>query len=683
MTPDSPFLAKLPLFDQLKVQDMEPMISAIIQENLNEVDKLLKTKTEFKFDELILPLQALDNKLASAFSPIRHLHAVKDTPELREVYNAILPKLTDYQTKLCLNETLYHAYEKILNSPEFSSLKPEQQQIIRHAVRDFKLAGVALPKDKQPVYAGLQQKLAQLQTKFEQNVLDSTDNWHHHVSESEAETILAGVPERAKQEAQQRATQAKLTGFRFGLDYPSYSAIMTFANDRDLREIFYEAYATRASEVGPNAGKWDNSLILSQIIQTRQQLANLLGFKDFTYYSLATKMAKSPNEVLAFLSDLAHKVQPMADKEYQAIQHYARQHFDISNLAPWDIAYVSEKMREAEFNINQEQLRPYFPEPKVLSGLFAIVEKLYPITIQEKKNANTWDISARLFEIKNKSNELIGQFYIDLYARPGKRSGAWMDECRSRYKTTDQLQLPVAYLTCNFSGPVGETPALFTHQEVITLFHEFGHGLHHMLTQMDYLAISGITGVPWDAVEVPSQFLENWCWEEEALALISGHYQTQEPLSKDKLDKLKAAKDFQTGLSTLGQLEYSLFDFMLHQITDEKELTSEKILALHRNIRAEFKRMKLPEYYRFAHSFGHIFAGGYAAGYYSYMWAEVMACDAFSCFEEEGIFNSQTGSRFLNQILAKGGSQDFDELFLAFRGRQPNQEAFLKHRGIV
>lgn len=683
MTPDSPFLAKLPLFDQLKVQDMEPMISAIIQENLNEVDKLLKTKTEFKFDELILPLQALDNKLASAFSPIRHLHAVKDTPELREVYNAILPKLTDYQTKLCLNETLYHAYEKILNSPEFSSLKPEQQQIIRHAVRDFKLAGVALPKDKQPVYAGLQQKLAQLQTKFEQNVLDSTDNWHHHVSESEAETILAGVPERAKQEAQQRATQAKLTGFRFGLDYPSYSAILTFANDRDLREIFYEAYATRASEVGPNAGKWDNSLILSQIIQTRQQLANLLGFKDFTYYSLATKMAKSPNEVLAFLSDLAHKVQPMADKEYQAIQHYARQHFDISNLAPWDIAYVSEKMREAEFNINQEQLRPYFPEPKVLSGLFAIVEKLYPITIQEKKNANTWDISARLFEIKNKSNELIGQFYIDLYARPGKRSGAWMDECRSRYKTTDQLQLPVAYLTCNFSGPVGETPALFTHQEVITLFHEFGHGLHHMLTQMDYLAISGITGVPWDAVEVPSQFLENWCWEEEALALISGHYQTQEPLSKDKLDKLKAAKDFQTGLSTLGQLEYSLFDFMLHQITDEKELTSEKILALHRNIRAEFKRMKLPEYYRFAHSFGHIFAGGYAAGYYSYMWAEVMACDAFSCFEEEGIFNSQTGSRFLNQILAKGGSQDFDELFLAFRGRQPNQEAFLKHRGIV
>lgn len=684
MTVEAPFIAKLPLFNQLKVEDMEKVITDIIQENLNAIDKLLRESTHFTFEQLILPLQELDNKLSKAFSPIRHLHSVKNTPELREVYNNILPKLTEYQTKISLNEKLYKAYENILNSTEFAHLTSDQQQIIRHAVRDFKLAGVALPKDKQPLYAALQQKLSKLQTQFEQHVLDSTDNWHYDVSTEDAETVLCGIPERAKQEAEQRAKLANISGYRFGLDFPSYSAVMTFADNRALRETLYEAYSTKASDMGPNKGKWDNGPIMSEILKVRQELAQLLGFQDYTYYSLATKMVKHPHQVIEFLSDIAEKVKFMAKKELHAIQEYARNHFDIQTLAPWDIGYLSEKMREAEFSINEEQLRPYFPEPKVISGLFEVVQKLYPITIQENKNAETWDSAVRLFDILDKSTQkLIGQFYFDLYARPGKRSGAWMDECRSRYQSATEKQTPVAYLTCNFSRPVGDAPALFTHYEVTTLFHEFGHGLHHLLTQVDYLAISGITGVPWDAVEVPSQFLENWCWEDEAIPLISEHYQTKEPLPKDRLDKLKAAKNFQSGLSTLRQIEFGLFDFMLHRITDPNQLTPENILALHRQIRTNYDMMKLPEYHRFACSFSHIFAGGYAAGYYSYMWAEVMACDAFACFEEEGIFNAHTGERFLQHILSKGGSKDFNELFLAFRGRQPNQEAFLKHRGII
>lgn len=683
MTIETPFTTTLPLFNQIKIEDIEPILTLIMDQNLIAVDKLLAKSKAFTFDDLVLPLQILDNTLANAFSPIRHLHAVKDSPELREAYNAILPKLTDYQTKISQNQALFQAYEQILNSDEFSRLKPEQQQIIRHAVRDFKLSGVGLPKNKQRIYAELRQKLSQLQTKFEQNVLDSTDNWHDDISEKEAQKMLLGIPERAQQEAQLRAKQANVEGFRFGLDYPSYSAVITFADSRALREQFYHAYSTRASDVGANARKWDNSQILSDIIKTRQTLAHLLGFKDYAHYSLATKMANEPKQVMEFLSDIALKAKPMAQKEYETIENYARKHFDINNLAPWDISYVSEKMREAEFSLNQEQLRPYFPEQKVISGLFEIVQKLYQIQVQERHDVETWDASVRFFDILDKSNNVMGQFYFDLYARPGKRSGAWMDECRSRLSTPTQLQSPVAYLTCNFSGPLGDTPALFTHQEVITLFHEFGHGLHHMLTQIDYLAISGISGVAWDAVEVPSQFLENWCWQEEAIALISSHYETHEPLPKAMLDKLKMAKNFQAGLATLRQLEFGLFDFTLHQVTDPKLLTAKTILALNNKIRAEYGVIKVPEYHRFAHSFGHIFAGGYAAGYYSYMWAEVMACDAFARFEEEGIFNSQTGASFLTHILAKGGSEDFDKLFLAFRGREPNQTAFLKNKGIV
>lgn len=680
---ETPFTATLPLFNQIKIEDIDPILTLIMDENLIAVDKLLAQTTKFKFEELVLPLQILDNTLSNAFSPIRHLHAVKDSPELREAYNTILPKLTNYQTKISQNQALFQAYDNILNSPDFVKLKPEQQQIIRHTVRDFKLSGVGLPKNKQRIYAELRQKLSQLQTKFEQNVLDSTDNWHYDIAEQDAPNMLSGIPERAQQEAKQRAQQANITGFRFGLDYPSYSAVITFADNRDLREHCYHAYNTKASDVGPNAGKWDNSQILSDIVKTRQTLAQLLGFEDYAHYSLATKMAHDPKQVIEFLSDLAIKAKPMAQKEYEAIKLYAQKHFDIQTLQPWDVPYVSEKMREAEFNINQEQLRPYFPEEKVISGLFEIVQKLYSITVQERFDVETWDKSVRFFDIFDKSNQLMGQFYFDLYARPGKRSGAWMDECRSRFSTDTQTQTPVAYLTCNFSGPVGNIPALFTHQEVITLFHEFGHGLHHMLTQIDYLAISGISGVAWDAVEVPSQFLENWCWQEEAIALISSHYETHQPLPKAMLDKLKAAKNFQAGLATLRQLEFGLFDFSLHQIIDPKLLTAKTILMLNNKIRNEYGVIKVPEYHRFAHSFSHIFAGGYAAGYYSYMWAEVMACDAFARFEEEGIFNAQTGQSFLTHILAKGGSEDFDKLFLAFRGREPNQTAFLKNKGIL
>ncbi len=692
MSTENELMHNLPLFSQIKTEKIEAMLSQRMQDNLEAISALLKTigtqeKTggiELCFESLILPLQQLDNELAKIFSPIRHLHAVKDTPELRKAYNAILPKLTAYQTQLSLNQDLYQAYHRILSHPDFARLSLEQQQIIVYAVRDFKLSGVALAKDEKLIYAQLMQKLAQLQTQFEQNVLDSTDNWHHDIESAEAENSLSGIPERAKEAAKARGQKAGITGFRFGLDYPSYSAVMTFADNRALRQIFYEAYNTRASEVGPHAGKWDNSPILSEIIQTRQALAKVLGFEHFAAYSLATKMVKKPEQVMQFLSDLALKIKPMAQKEYEAMKAYARAHLNIDKLECWDIIYVSEKMREAEFKVSQEALRPYFPEPKVMSGLFELVQKLYPIHIQEKHEVDTWDPAVRFFEIRSAlSDSVIGQFYVDLYARPSKRGGAWMDECRSRFKQGAELQVPVAYLTCNFSGPVGANPALFTHQEVVTLFHEFGHGLHHLLTQVDYLAISGISGVAWDAVEVPSQFLENWCWEEEGLALISSHYQTHEPLPKAMLDQLMAAKNFQAGLVILRQVEFGLFDFLLHQRTEANLLTAKAIVDLNNQIRTEYGVIPVPAYHRFAHSFGHIFAGGYAAGYYSYLWAEVMACDAFSRFESEGIFNPKTGADFLKHILSKGGSAEFGQLFFNFMGREPNQVAFLKHKGIA
>ena len=500
--------------------------------------------------------------------------------------------------------------------------------------------------------------------------------WTKHVTD---EAELAGLPESALDAAKQAAHQKDLQGWLFTLDIPSYLPVMLYADNRALREEMYRAYATRASEQGPNAGKWDNNPIIQETLALRTELASLLGFANYAERSIATKMASTTEQVVGFLRDLAAKSKPQAERELAEVRAFAAEKHGMDEMEAWDVPYYSEKLKQDRYSISDEILRPYFPEHKALTGLFTVVEKLYGLSISEVENADTWHKDVRLFSITDKDGTLRGQFYLDLYARPKKRGGAWMDECRvRRVKASGELQAPVAYLTCNFNGPVGNKPALFTHDEVVTLFHEFGHGIHHMLTQMSVPGVSGINGVPWDAVELPSQFLENWCWQEEALGFISGHYETGEPLPKSLLDKMLAARDFQAAMQMIRQLEFSLFDFMLH-MEDGKTADVQGVLN---TVRDEVSVIQPPSFNRFQTSFGHIFAGGYAAGYYSYKWAEVLSADAFSRFEEEGIFNPQTGADFLHNILEMGGSREPMDLFVAFRGREPQVDALLRHNGI-
>jgi oligopeptidase A len=523
----------------------------------------------------------------------------------------------------------------------------------------------------------IKQELSGLTAKFSENVLDATQEWSKLIDD---ETRLTGLPESAVAMAKQSAEQEEQKGHLFTLDFPSYFAVMSYADDRKLREEMYTAFATRASDQGPNAGEFDNTTLMGEILGLRHELAQLLGFENYAQRSLATKMAPSTKKVTTFLRDLADRSLGMAQEELAELKQFTKDELGIADLQPWDITYASEKLRQHRYAISQEDLKPYFPEARVVSGMFEVVNKLYGLKIHELDNVNTWHGDVRAFEIFDRDGNARGRFYLDLYARPNKRGGAWMDECISRRETDKGMQLPVAYLTCNFSSPVGDDPALFTHNEVITLFHEFGHGLHHMLTQIGTLAVSGISGVPWDAVELPSQFLENWCWESQAVNLITQHYQSGEQLPDELFDKMIAAKNFQSGMQMVRQLEFSLFDFRIHaEYSPEKGARVQEILD---EVRAEVAVIKPPEYHRFQHSFAHIFAGGYAAGYYSYKWAEVLSSDAFSKFEETGIFNRETGLEFLNAVLEQGGSRDPMDLFVEFRGREPEIDALLRHSGI-
>lgn len=675
MTLDNPLLTMqgLPPFSRIQTEHIVPAIKTILAENRQKIKQLLETTQTYTWEHFVEPLNELDDRLNRIWSPINHLQHVADSEAFRTAYNQCLPLLSAYRSEIGHNKGLYKIYQIIADSSEFERLDSAQKKVIKNELRDFRLAGVELSEIEKTRYTEIQQRLSQLHTQFSENVLDATQTWKKHITD---ETLLTGFPESLRALTRQNAEREGLTGWLLTLDSPCYQPTINYADNRELRQEMYIAYMTRASDQGPFAGKWDNSAVMTEILALRQELANLLGFAHYAEFSLSTKMAESPEQVINFLNDLAQRAKPVASRELAELQVFAKAEYGVEYLEMWDVPYYSEKLRQYRYDISQEILRPYFPLPNVLTGFFEIIRRLYNLTIQPMENVDVWHPDVRFFAIYDETNELRGQFYLDLYARRGKRGGAWMDECIMRKRTVRGVQNPVAYLICNFTPPIGTQPSLLTHQEVTTLFHEFGHGLHHLLTKVDYTPVAGIQGVAWDAVELPSQFMENWCWEREALTLFAYHYETGEPLPDALFEKMLLAKNFQAGLFMLRQLEFALFDFQLH-ITQQPDIQAVLDAA-----RQQVAVLIPPAFNRFQHSFSHIFAGGYDAGYYSYKWAEVLAADAFSKFEEEGIFNRATGLQFLHEILEKGGSAEPLSLFIAFRGREPKIEALLRRAGI-
>ena len=669
----------LPAFSRIRPEHVEPAIDSLLAEARKLVDELLSGGGPFTWDTLVQPLEEMDDRIERAWAPVSHMNAVVNSEALRKAYNACLPKLSEYSTEMGQHAGLYAAFRAIREGEEYPRLSEAQQKIIDNALRDFHLSGVDLPEDRKQRYREIQQELSRLTTRFEENVLDATHGWERHVTE---ESELAGLPASTLGMARQNAERKKKKGWVLTLDFPVYYGVMSYADRRELRREMYEAYVTRASDQGPNAGKWDNSALMNEILALRHELAQLLGFANYAERSLATKMARRPEEVLGFLHDLAKRSKPHAEQDVAELEAFARQQYGVERLEAWDYSYYSEKLRQHKYAISQEELKPWFPETRVVPGMFDVVERLYGIRIREVDGVDAWHEDVRFYEIRDGEDQLRGQFYLDLYARENKRGGAWMADCVSRMRHRDgKLQVPVAFLTCNLSPPVGDEPAQFTHDEVITLFHEFGHGLHHMLTKVDYLGVSGINGVAWDAVELPSQFMENWCWEREALDLIAGHFRTGERLPDELFERMTAARNFQSAMQMMRQLEFALFDFLMH-LEYEPERPDFIQQTLDR-VREEVAVIRPPDYNRFQHSFTHIFAGGYAAGYYSYKWAEVLSADAFSLFEENGIFDRETGQRFLHTVLEKGGSREPMDLFIEFRGREPRIDALLRHSGIA
>ncbi len=666
--------SSLPLFSQIKPEHVLPAIKETLNNCRKTIESVLEQNSEYTWDNLVQPIDEMDEKFSRAWSPVSHLNSVKNSPELREAYEACLPLLSQYSTWVGQHKPLYNAYKQLKDSKHFENLSKAQKKVINNALRDFELSGIGLADDKQKRYGEIVAKLSELSSQYSNNVLDATMGWSKLITNIED---LSGMPESALAAAKEQAKAKEQDGWLLTLDIPSYLPVMTYCDNRDLRFELYQAYNTRASDQGPNAGKWDNTEIIKQIISLRAELAQLLGFDTYADKSLATKMAETVTQVTAFLTDLATKAKPQGEKELTELKRYAYEYFGASDIKPWDIAYYSEKQKQHLYTINDEELRPYFPEDRVISGLFEVVRRIFGITAKQRHDVEVWAPEVKFYDLYNANGELKGSFYLDLYAREHKRGGAWMDDCIGKMRFADgHIQKPVAYLTCNFNRPIGDKPALFTHNEVTTLFHEFGHGLHHMLTEIDVSSVAGINGVPWDAVELPSQFLENWCWQPEALEFISGHYQTGEPLPQEMLEKMLDSKNFQAALFILRQLEFGLFDFKLHS-----EKTPD-ILETLKQVREQVAVVPTVDWGRFPHAFSHIFAGGYAAGYYSYLWAEVLSADAFSRFEEEGIFNANTGNAFLDNILSQGGSDEPMTLFKNFRGREPQLEALLRHYGI-
>lgn len=669
----------LPPFSQIQPDQVQPAVTQAIADCKQKISDVLAQREPHTWDSLIAPLEEVNDRLSRIWSPVSHLNSVLNSEALREAHDACLPLLSEFQTYVGQHEGLYQAYLALSESDDFPLLSVAQRKEIQNTLRDFRLSGIGLPAEAQQRYGEIQARLSELASRFSNNVLDATQGWSKLVTD---EAELAGLPASAQAAARQLAELKGKEGWLFTLDIPSYLPVMMYADNRALRAELYEAFTTRASDQGPNAGKWDNSAIMTELLTLRRELAQLLGFANYAELSLATKMADKPEQVVNFLTDLARRSLSQGKAELEEIRAFASEQHGQSELAAWDIPYYAEKLKQHKFSISDEQLRPYFPASKVVKGLFEVVKRVFGMKVRERLGIDTWHPDVRFYDIFDAEDELRGSFYLDLYAREHKQGGAWMDVCLGRrYRQDGSLQKPVAYLTCNFNGPVDGKPALFTHNEVVTLFHEFGHGIHHMLTRIDVAGVAGINGVAWDAVELPSQFLENWCWESEALAFISGHHETGEPLPADLLEKMLTARNFQAAMQMLRQLEFALFDFRLHQEFDPAN--ADQIPALLDEVRREVAVMTPPAFNRFQHSFSHIFAGGYAAGYYSYKWAEVLSADAFSRFEEEGIFNPVTGHSFLKNILEKGGSKEPMELFRAFRGREPQVDALLRHSGIA
>lgn len=669
----------LPPFSQIKPEHVKPAVEQAIADCRAKIDSVLEGNSQPTWNSVVAPIEEVDDRLSRIWSPVSHMNSVVNSDELREAYESCLPLLSEYGTWVGQHKGLFESYKAIKASEEFAALTQAQKKTITDSLRDFELSGIGLPADEQHRYGEISKRMSELGSKFSNNVLDATMGWTKHV---EDEAQLAGMPESALAAAKAAAEAKELNGYLLTLDIPSYLPVMTYCDNQELRKELYEAYVTRASDRGPKAGEWDNSEIINEQLKLRHEIARMLGFNTYSEKSLATKMAENPSQVLSFLNDLASKAKPQGEREVEELRQFAKSEFGVEALNLWDIAYYSEKQKQHLFQISDEELRPYFPEAKAVSGLFEVLNRVFGMTVTEREGVDTWHESVRFFDIFDADSNLRGSFYLDLYAREHKRGGAWMDECRVRRNNeSGELQTPVAYLTCNFNRPVGDKPALFTHDEVVTLFHEFGHGIHHMLTQVETGAVSGINGVPWDAVELPSQFLENWCWEEDALAFISGHFETGEPLPKEMLEKMLAAKNFQSAMFILRQLEFGLFDFTLHTEFDPE--VGPRVLDTLAEVKSKVAVLPSLEWNRFSHSFSHIFAGGYSAGYYSYLWAEVLSSDAFSRFEEEGIFNTETGQSFLNNILEMGGSEEPMELFKRFRGREPQIDALLRHSGIA
>lgn len=673
-------LSGLPQFDAFHVEHIEPAIDQLLEQNLSAVEAIVDSGDQPTWENFVEPLEVLSNRMERVWGPIGHLDAVKNSDEWHQAYNQCLEKVTNYHTQLGQNQGLFEKFQAIAESAAFNEFSLAQKKVVEDALRDFHLSGIDLPPQKQQEFKQLSQQLSQLTSTFGNNVLKGSQAWSKLITN---ETELAGLPESAMGLLKQLAEQKGESGWLVTLDVPAYLAVMTHADNRDLRAEIYEAYAVRASEIAQHS-EFDNSENIKQILALRHQKAQLLGYQHYGELSLATKMADTSEQVVGFIRDLAVKSKQQAQTELETLQAYANENLPgLGDLQPWDVSYASEKYKNATLSLSQETLRPYFPVEKVLEGLFGIItETLFSVSVVERTDVSVWHEDVRFFEVKDQQQQTIASFYLDLYARQHKRGGAWMDSAISRWQTKGaQLQKPVAYLVCNFTPPVADKPACLTHDEVTTLFHEFGHGLHHLLTEMNHFDISGINGVPWDAVELPSQFMENFCWYREGLDLMTAHIDSGEALPDDLLEALQKSRHFQSALMMVRQLEFSLFDFLAHAEYDAQ--LPKEILALATEVRNEVAVIMPPQYHRFPHSFAHIFAGGYAAGYYSYKWAEVLSADAFSLFEEQGILNADIGAKFKNTILAAGGSVHPMTLFKAFRGREPKIDALLKHSGIA
>ena len=682
MTTANPLLdfSDLPRFDTVQPEHVKPAIESLLAAGRELIDGLTADSTPATWADFAGALSDGLEPFGRAWGIVGHLHSVNDIPAWREAYNEMLPEVSRFYAELGQNLKLFEKYKALRASAEYATLSVEQKKVVNNEIRDFRLSGAELPEDQKPRFQAIMEELSQLSAKFAENLLDATNAFAEVVTD---EALLAGLPEDAKAAAKTAAEKAGVDGWRFSLQAPSYGPVMQYADNRELRARLYRAYATRAAEFhdGSSKPEWDNTPIIARMLELREEDAKMLGFNNFAEVSLAPKMADTPAQVLAFLRELAAKAKPFAEKDIAELRTFAKDKLGLADFQPWDAAYVSEKLLQANYAFSEQEVKQYFTEPKVLGGLFKVIESLFNVKVKPD-TAPVWHEDVRFYRLETPAGELVGQFYLDLYARETKRGGAWMDEARSRRRTVTGIQKPIAYLNCNFSRPVGNKPATFTHDDVTTLFHETGHGLHHLLTRGEELGVSGIHGVEWDAVELPSQFMENYCWEWDVVQGMTAHVDTGAALPRELFDKMLAARNFQSGMMAVRQIEFSLFDMQIHSDLDPK--SGRTVMDVLNEVRQEVAVLLPPAWHRFPNSFSHIFGGGYGAGYFSYKWAEVLSADAYAAFEEAGDpFDASVGRRFLDEILSVGGSRPAIESFKAFRGREPSVDALLRHSGMI